>query len=266
MSSAYTDPATLKQQYADRTNLTARADIYAFQHPRVDFPAWVLAHLPDAARAGPLLDVGCGPGWSVARAATSGAPTIGLDLSAGMVAQASASFPDVGGWLVGDAMALPVRSDSCSAAMALHMLYHVPDPAQAVTELSRVVRAGGTVLAVVNGADHMDTYRSLTAEAAGRTEWMPWPGNRVHLGHRALFEPAFPSVEMDELRGRIDLADVAPLMAYAGSAREFYEHQVEMPWSDYESRLHDVAERHLAEHGRIEITTHSGVFVCTVAG
>ncbi len=264
--SASTDPANLKRQYADETNLAARANIYAYQHPRVAFPAWVLDHLPDEARTGPVLDVGCGPGWYVARAVERGIPTIGLDLSSGMVRQASAVSPGALAWLAGDATRLPFSDNSCAAASALHMLYHVPEPAAAIAELRRVVRPGGTVLAVLNGVDHMDTYRSLLAEAAGRDEWLPWSSSRVNLGHVDLFDEMFASVVIDELRGRIVLSDVEPLLSYAGSAREFYEDQIDCSWADLLTRFAQAANRHLAGYGTIEITTHSGVFVCTVAG
>ncbi len=266
MTFAYTDPTVLKRQYADASNLVARASIYAFQVEHVDFPAWVIDHLPDQRPPGPVLDVGCGPGWCVARAADSGAPAIGLDLSWGMVSRAAASHRQAIGWMEGDAMSLPVRDRSCGAACALHMLYHVPDPARAVAELSRVVRPGGTVLVVLNGIDHMGTYRSLTAEAAGRSEWLPIPSDVMNLGHRDLFTGAFDAVVLDELRGCIVLRDIDPLLAYAASARDFYEHQVAGTWAEFESRLAETAGRHLARHDRIEITTHSGVFVCTAAG
>jgi SAM-dependent methyltransferase len=145
------------------------------------------------------------------------------------------------------------------------MLYHVPDPARAVAELSRVVRPGGTVLVVLNGADHMDTYRSLVAEAAGRDKWLPIPSDTMNLGHGALLRETFAAVVLDELRGSIVLRDIDPLVRYATSACDFYEHEVDGSWADFETRLAEVAHRHLDRQGRIEITTHSGVFVCTAA-
>jgi len=167
--------------------------------------------------------------------------------------------------MVGDAMSLPLCDDACAAACAIHMLYHVPDPARAVAELSRVVRPGGTVLVVLNGADHMDTYRSLVAEAAGRDMWLPIPSDTMNLGHRALLSETFATVVLDELRGSIVLRDLDPLLRYAMSARDFYEHEVDGSWADFECRLAEAAHRHLDRHGQIEITTHSGVFVCTAA-
>jgi SAM-dependent methyltransferase len=263
---ASTDAETLKRQYADKANLSARASIYAFQEPRVPLPSWVLDRVPEAAKAGRVLDVGCGPGWYVARAAELGASTVGLDLSLGMVTEASRACSTALGWVTGDAARLPIRSDSFDAALALHMLYHVPDPSVAVAELRRVVRPGGTVLAVLNGLDHMDTFRTLTAEAARRTEWLPWSSSRVNLNHVELFEHEFGSVTVDEVRARIVLTDVGPLLAYAGSAREFYEHRIDCSWDEFRERFARAARRHLADHGTIEITTHTGAFVSTVDG
>lgn len=261
---ASTDAAMLRTQYADKTNLSARASIYAYQEPRVPLVPWVLGHLPERARTGRVLDVGCGPGWYVAGAAELGVAAVGLDLSVGMVAQAAVAYPAALGWIAGDAARLPVADHAFDAALALHMLYHVPDPAAAVAELRRVVRPGGTVLAVLNGLDHMDTYRSLTAEAAGRTEWLPWSSSRVNLGHVDLFEREFASVVVDEVRARIVLSDVQPLLAYAGSAREFYEGRIDGSWEEHLERFARAAQRDLARDGSLEITTHTGVFVGTV--
>ena len=44
--------------------------------------------------------------------------------------------------LVGDASRLPLPDDSAGAALALHMLYHLPDPADGLRELARITRPG----------------------------------------------------------------------------------------------------------------------------
>ena len=46
-----------------------------------------------------------------------------------------------------DARQLPLSDGSVDAAMAMHMLYHVPSVPAAIRELRRMTRPGGTVLA-----------------------------------------------------------------------------------------------------------------------
>lgn len=51
--------------------------------------------------------------------------------------------------LVGDLLDLPLREDSCDAALNIVVLEHTPDPQRATRELCRVLRAGGRLLLVV---------------------------------------------------------------------------------------------------------------------
>ena len=57
-----------------------------------------------------------------------------------------ASFGAVDGAVV-NAQSLPFADDSFDVVVANHMLYHVPDPSQAVAELRRVLRDDGVLVA-----------------------------------------------------------------------------------------------------------------------
>ena len=58
-----------------------------------------------------------------------------------------------------DATALPLPDGVADLTLAMHMLYHVPDPSQAVRELRRVTRPGGRVVIGLNGLDHLRELR-----------------------------------------------------------------------------------------------------------
>ena len=71
--------------------------------------------------------------------------------------------------LVSDAQTLPFASNSFDVALAMHMLYHVPDRAQALAEMRRVVRPGGVVLALTNSEAHFLELDELLIACADTT-------------------------------------------------------------------------------------------------
>ena len=166
MSSITSDMA---QQYSDSQKLAARARISSkYTVAEVGWFPWVAGQLP--LRSGDrVLDVGCGPGWFWA-AAASGLPE-GLDLtladlSPGMVREAvercrALPFGAVHGRQA-DASALPFEDGSFDGVIAIHMLYHLPDPANGIAEMYRVLKPGGFLAVTTNGAGNMRQMYELT--------------------------------------------------------------------------------------------------------
>jgi SAM-dependent methyltransferase len=84
-----------------------------------------------------VADIGCGNGTYLRALSEAGAVALGLDLSAGMLRAVPDGHSDLA---LADAQSLPLRTGCVDAAIAMHMLYHVPDPALAVREARRVLR------------------------------------------------------------------------------------------------------------------------------
>lgn len=94
------------------------------------------------------LDVGCGGGAFTELIAERCAPAgiTGIDPSAAQLAFARSRAP-LGNALfeVGDAMSLPFPDHCFDAAVMALVIFFVPDPARAVSEMVRIVRPGGIV-------------------------------------------------------------------------------------------------------------------------
>lgn len=123
---------TLYERYVGRwSRLVARG-----------FVAWL-----GVAPAKRWLDVGCGTGALSHTIAAIAAPSgvVGVDPSAGFLAQAEADAPAVCEFVVGDASSLPFDDAQFDVAATGLVLNFVPDPSSAVAEMRRVVRAGGIV-------------------------------------------------------------------------------------------------------------------------
>lgn len=95
-----------------------------------------------------VVDIGCGAGAAVRRAAATGAHATGIDPSAAMIRRArrrsrrapAAHFAE------GDAADLPFADDAVSIAWAIATYHHWPDHRAGLVEVRRVLRPGGRLL------------------------------------------------------------------------------------------------------------------------
>jgi ubiquinone/menaquinone biosynthesis C-methylase UbiE len=96
-----------------------------------------------------VLDAGCGTGRALPplRAAVGASGVvIGADLTPAMLEAAVRAGRDRDGQLLlADVAGLPFRTDSLDAVFAAGLVTHLPNPAENLKELARVVRRGGTL-------------------------------------------------------------------------------------------------------------------------
>lgn len=110
------------------------------------FERWLLERTVQLAGAGPIADVGCGPGQLTAFLSALGAVATGVDLSPGMISQARARYPELS-FEVGDLTRLlrPQTAAGWGAVLAWYSLVHLAEselPA-ALAALVRVLTPGG---------------------------------------------------------------------------------------------------------------------------
>ncbi len=103
------------------------------------------AHEPVAARIvseqlSPVVDIGGGDG-RLGTCLPAGWPSVVVEASPSQLARAS--HPKV----QGDALDLPIGSETAGAVCMLWMLYHLEEPVRAILEAERVLRRGGLFVA-----------------------------------------------------------------------------------------------------------------------
>ncbi len=91
-----------------------------------------------------VLEVGCGTGLVLARIAQFARSARGIDLSPGMLEHARRRGLDV---VQGSATKLPFDDETFDVTCSFKVLAHIPDIELALSEMARVTRPGGMVLA-----------------------------------------------------------------------------------------------------------------------
>lgn len=164
----------MNKQYGDSRKLAARARLHTeYTVAETSWFDWVAQQLP--LKSGDrVLDIGCGPGWfwpAVAGTLPEGLDLTLADASHGMVVEAlercrALPFGTVTGRQA-DAADLPFEDGSFDAVIAMHMLYHVPDPAAGIAEMHRILKTGGFLAVTTNGAGNLRKLYELTTFFGG---------------------------------------------------------------------------------------------------
>ncbi|UQN05810.1 class I SAM-dependent methyltransferase [Deinococcus sp. QL22] len=187
-------PAEVAAHYATEQHLRTRIET----HRRYTVGPDLEASLDELLRLNgqeALLDVGTGPGEFPGRLRAQGhrGRLVGVDLSAGMVEQASAHQPGVE-FVQASADALPFADATFDVVTARHMLYHVPNVAAVLTEFRRVLKPGGRFLAVTNASTYLSELWAAVAEAA-----LSEPSLEAVRASRGSFAAAFSELNGEAL-------------------------------------------------------------------
>jgi len=217
------DPALVADEYADETRLRRRASAYTGAHTALDARVPAVAAVVEA-RPARVLEVGCGWGelaeWL---ARDTAAQVVAVDLSERMVELARARGVDA---KVGDVQELPFADGSFDVAVAAWMLYHVPDLDRGLSELARVLRPGGILVAVTNSRYHLLELRELVGSGPSTLSF-----NREN--GEALLGRHFARMRREDVNGRLEFAS-------RGEVEEYVRASISM--SPFAGRLPEAIE------------------------
>jgi SAM-dependent methyltransferase len=267
------DPDSLRQQYATDEALRIRQETHElYTVPKVDFPAWVVS-LVDWRGDETLLDVGSGPG-NYYPTFQSRWPDVGytaLDFSMGMMEK----HPARGKIAQADAQFLPFPDQSFDVVMANHMLYHVPDIDQAISEFRRVLKPDGLLVAATNSMHTMPEFQALFRRAivllsATGNSQPPLPEHNpfsLENGTRRLSRHFYAVVRYD-LPSTLVFSKSEPIIAYLESCRFFREPQLpaDVSWDDLMMVMREQINRLLSHFGELVVNKVSGALIASDRG
>ena len=226
-------------QYGTSANLEARIQIHRLYATNpTPWQHWVLDQVE--MRSGmQALEVGCGPAdlWrdNLPRL-PQGVRVVAGDLSHGMALQARRNMHQASQGpaqnnhphaneelridiIQVDAQHLPFPGKFFDRVFANHMLYHVPDIHQALSELSRTLKPGGVFCAATNGYGHMRQLNELAA--ANFPGYQGGHRNQIRRfaleNAQDLLAPFFRKTELRIYKAHLQVTQVDPLLAYLAS-------------------------------------------------
>lgn len=262
----------LDEQYRDKANLQIRIHTHEkYSHPKIDFPEWVLG-LVNWTGNETVLDAGCGSGAYVEAAKRRASWYIAGDLSFGMLSGLAERSVDR---LNLDVTAVPLANDTVDVILANHMLYHVPEPEEALKEFHRILRQGGQLVAATNSRRYMpelwELLEKVEIHLGAHESSDHWRKQEELLNTFSLesgkdiLDAQFQRVVRHDLDGELIFEEPGPLLAYLGTMRERWKltMNVDAAWDEISSVLGTILEQQLAERGQIHISKRAGVFVCT---
>ena len=206
------DPDHVREQYATEDHLLTRRSVWRPTDDGLD-PETEALRAIDRALVGDarVLEVGCGTGAMAQRIhELPGVTLVATDFSPRFVELTAARGVDA---RQADICYLPFDDASFDVVFAGWMLYHVRDIERALNEVRRVLRPGGTFVAVTNGRDHL---ADLRREAGGRPEVT---GFSSETGESVL-RRRFDDVRRHDLTTRAVFPDHAAAQAYLDSVDE----------------------------------------------
>lgn len=251
----------VKKQYEDDRNLATRIAFHNKYSTNNNMTNWKFDQyqFPQNCR---ILELGCGNGgqWEDRIAQLpKNCILILTDLSEGMVdlvREKYAEFPNV---LVQkmDIQNIPFPDNYLDIVIANHMLYHVPDVPKAISEVYRVLKAGGIFYTTTNGNGGMmsfldHAFKQVNPKIDVFNTELPFS---LQNGQKILNE-YFPNVKRVDYEDSLAVTETKDLIDWIKSTIAFSNYNE----NDLEN-LYEYFENSRIKHGSINIPKEVGMFI-----
>lgn len=266
----------VQQAYATDEHLAIRYRTHElYSRPRIDFKQWVVDLLNWRGDEW-VLDVGAGPGsyFELVQARAPRGRHVAGDLSMGMAQQAQHSpHADHTRVLALDAQQLPFPDQTFDVVLANHMLYHVPNIAQALSEINRVLKPDGCLVAATNSLNTMPEFDTLARRACTLLGFPKQSFKGTHTQFSlengvVRLARQFRAVARHDLPSAFHFPEVEPAMAYLNSLRALNQPQLpeDLVWEDYMDVMEKQIDRLIKHYGELQVHKLAGAFVATNRG
>lgn len=217
----------------------------------------------------PILDIGCGVGTPllpVGPTVFDRQDFIAVDLSLRQLK----SILDVANnpsprLLQVDAIQMPFSDSSFGAALARHMLYHIPNPQLAIAEAARVIRDDGIFIATTNSShsrpELQAAHQKAVSELGGRLIERISQVFDAETGEHKLAS-SFHSVKTLNWSGVLAFSDISELLKYYNSSAYY---KMAFDSAQTKKRLSNRVANILTDRFnsvQIPVTVRGAIFIC----
>ena len=262
----YNDPKYLSEhQYGDAGNLNARIDIHRrFSTADQAWHDFVFEHLPVGLGVQGLA-LGCGNAsqWRENQARfPSDFHMVLSEFSYGMLEEPVRAFREDERFslCVMDAQRIAFEANQFDFVTANHMLYHVPDVDLALSEVARVLKPEGMLMAATNGERHMAELDELLHQFDPRFEGEHVMSGVFNLQNgKNYLKEWFEDIEIILYPSDLLVSDAKLLADYAFSMPKVKD----LFSSDQKGALEAFFQARMAKTGSIFIAKQTGLFIAS---
>lgn len=239
---------------------TGRPSIYELRQPQFHLGDFLHEHL-SRLRGGRVLDAGCGTGMYVPDTLTRASEVVALDIAHNRLGNVDRRAHRV----CGDVQTLPFPDATFDAAMAMHMLYHVPDIALGASELRRVLRPDGVLYAFTNS----ERAQWEMQELIDRNGCDPFAGGENRFTNENggdYLRTAFAEVELTEFGdSRLVVTDPECVVDEIERNRYLIEPGLRagVAWNDLVAGVRNDVTEVVTRDGAFVMNERHGLFTCT---
>lgn len=256
----------LVEQYKNGKNIDARIALHSrFSENSQNWFSWIYEQMKLSAGMD-VLELGCGNGmlWKEnADRIPERSRILLTDISSGMLEDSKRNLQGVKrgtfSYEVMDCNHMELQEQSFDVAVANFLLFYLRDVSQAVSEIYRVTRSGGTFFCTTYGEHHMKEVEELVKEYNPKISLSAvrlYENFGLENG-REILEKQFDHVSMVEYPDGLKVTDSKLLIDYIMSCHGNQKEFLVPEYDDFKAFL----EKKLAKKGHISITKQAGLFI-----
>jgi ubiquinone/menaquinone biosynthesis C-methylase UbiE len=256
-----------RAQYKDSKNLESRINIHnRYSVNKLGWAKWVFGQyqFPLNSR---ILELGCGNAniWFENRDRIPDSISITLsDFSEGMVESARKMVENTKkqfNFMVIDAQEISYEDSTFDVVIANGMLYHVPDIAKAVSEISRVLKPGGKFYCTTAGSSHLKEIDEYLLKIDKRILFTDQTLKRFMLDNGINYlKKHFSDINISRYEDALRVTDTNELIDYILSSAGISNVNNYLTGRNLEE-LKKLFEEEKMKKGYIFISKESGIFI-----